>query len=171
MAYSIAELNAMDRSQFTEALGEIFEQTPTIAAQAWADRPFDDVEALYQAMATVMGNLPQQQQLVLICAHPDLGSRLKMAEASVQEQAGVGLDRLSAERFAEFQTLNQQYRDRFQFPFIIAVKNHTQDSILQAFYDRLQTPLEIEFQQALREILQIARFRLLDQVTIEATDD
>jgi beta-ureidopropionase / N-carbamoyl-L-amino-acid hydrolase len=167
MVYAIAQLNQMDRSQFTDALGHIFEQTPTIAAAAWEQQPFEDGEALYQAMVDVLWQLPSDQQLDLIRSHPDLGSRIKMAEASIQEQAGVGLDRLSPELFLQFQMLNQQYRDRFDFPFIIAVKNHTQESILQAFTDRLQNPLEIEFKQALLEILTIARFRLLDLVDLE----
>jgi beta-ureidopropionase / N-carbamoyl-L-amino-acid hydrolase len=167
MIYSIAQLNQMDRSQFTDALGHIFEQTPTIAALAWSQRPFKDFENLYEAMVNVLWQLPSEQQLELIRSHPDLGSRIKMAEASVQEQAGAGLDRLSTERFSQFQTLNQQYRDRFDFPFVIAVKNHTQESILQAFSDRLENALEIEFKQALIEILTIARFRLLDLVDLQ----
>jgi beta-ureidopropionase / N-carbamoyl-L-amino-acid hydrolase len=167
MIYSIAQLNQMDRSQFTEALGHIFEQTPSIAALAWSQRPFKDFEDLYGAMVNVLWQLPSEQQLELIRSHPDLGSRIKMAAASVQEQSGAGLDRLSTERFSQFQTLNQQYRDRFDFPFIIAVKNHTQDSILKAFGDRLENALEIEFKQALIEILTIARFRLLDLVDLQ----
>lgn len=167
MLYSIAQLNQMNRSQFTEVLGHIFEQTPTIAAITWEQKPFEDWAILYKAMERVLWQLPSDQQLALIRSHPDLGSRLKMAEASVQEQAGVGLDRLTPERFSKFQTLNQQYRDRFDFPFIIAVKNHTQESILQAFVDRIDNSLEIEFKQALLEILEIAKFRLLDVVSSE----
>ena len=167
MHYSIAQLNQMNRSQFTDALGHVFEQTPTIAATVWEQRPFLDENSLYQAMADVLWKLPSDQQLALIRSHPDLGSRIKMAEASVQEQAGVGLDRLSTDRFSQFQTLNQQYHDRFNFPFIIAVKNQTQDSILKAFSDRIKNALEIEFKQALLEVLEIAKFRLLDAVSLE----
>jgi beta-ureidopropionase / N-carbamoyl-L-amino-acid hydrolase len=166
MVYAIAQLNQMDRSQFTDALGHIFEQTPSIAAATWEQQPFKDWATLYKAMVDALWQLTLEQQLALIRSHPDLGSRIKMAEASIQEQAGIGLDRLSTERFSQFQTLNQQYRDRFDFPFIIAVKNHTQESILQAFSDRLENPAEIEFKQALMEILKIARFRLLDLVDL-----
>ncbi len=167
MAYSMAQLNQMDRSQFTDALGHIFEQTPTIAATAWEQRPFQDWATLYKTMVDALWQLSSDQQLALIRSHPDLGSRLKMAKASVQEQAGVGLDRLSPDRFLQLQTMNQKYRDRFDFPFIIAVKNHTQESILEAFINRLQNPSEIEFKQALLEILTIARFRLLELADLE----
>lgn len=160
MIYSIAELNEMSQLQFTDILGSIFEQTPSIAFESWNHRPFKDFDALYQSMVNVLWQLSSEQQLALIRSHHDLGSRLKMAEFSVQEQAGVGLDCLSPERFEKFQAFNQQYRDRFDFPFIIAVRNHTQNSILQAFSDRLNHSLEVEFKQALIEILEIAKFRL-----------
>ena len=160
MTYNLSELNEMDRSQFTDVLGSIFEQTPSIAFESWNHRPFKDFDALYQSMMDVLWQMSSEQQLDLIRSHPDLGSRLKMAEFSVQEQAGVGLDRLSPEQFEKFQAFNQQYRDRFDFPFIIAVKKHTQDSILQAFTDRVDHSLETELKQALVEILEIAKFRL-----------
>ena len=162
MLYTISQLNEMNRSQFTDVFGHVFEQTPSIVAETWSQRPFKDFDALHQAMTTVLWQLTSQQQLALIRSHPDLGTRIKMADASIREQSSVGLDRLSSEDFAKFQHLNQQYLDRFEFPFIIAVKNHTQDSILEAFVDRLENASAIEFKQALVEILQIAKFRLLE---------
>lgn len=164
MTSSITELNEMSRLQFTDVLGSIFEQTPSIAFEAWNHRPFKDVNALYQSMVDLVWQMSSEQQIALIRSHPDLGSRLKMAEFSVQEQAGVGLDRLSPEQFEKFQSLNQQYHDRFDFPFIIAVKNHTQESILRAFCDRVHHSLETELKQALVEILEIAKFRLFEKL-------
>lgn len=160
MSFSIAELNQMNQEAFVAALGAVFEETPTIARQAWSDRPFRDVTDLHQKMVQVVNRMSAEEQLALIKAHPDLGSRAKMAEASVQEQAGVGLDRLSPEEYQRFQSLNQAYRTTFGFPFIIAVKNHTKASILNAFEQRLKNSMEIEKQQALSEIAQIAQFRL-----------
>lgn len=162
--YKISELNQLNQSTFVQVLGEIFEQTPAIAAQAWEQRPFADVTALHQTMVDIVRAMNLAEQLTLIRAHPDLGSRAKMAEASVQEQAGVGLDRLSATEYEQFLTLNQAYKDKFEFPFIIAVRNQTKSSILQAFEQRLNHSTEVEIQQALTEIAQIAKFRLLDLV-------
>ncbi len=119
---------------------------------------------LHQKMVDVVNAMSQEEQLALIRAHPDLGSKAKMADASVQEQAGVGLDRLSPSEFERFQTLNQTYKETFGFPFIIAVKNHTKTSILDAFEQRLHYSAEAEIQQAITEISQIAQFRLLDVV-------
>ena len=156
----IAQLNQMSQAEFTETLGEIWEETPQIAAQAWHDKPFKDLDTLHQAMVAVVDNMSKGEQLTLIKAHPDLGSKTKMAEASVQEQAGVGLDRLSESEYQRFHSLNQAYKDKFDFPFIVAVKNHTKESILQAFETRLENDREREKQQALSEISKIARLRL-----------
>jgi len=153
-------LNQMNQSEFTEAIGSIFEHTPEIAAEAWRSRPFTDVQNLHQTMAAIVLKMGDAEKLKLICAHPDLGSKFKMAEASVQEQSTVGLDRLSAVEYTHFQKLNQDYKDKFSFPFIIAVRNHTKDSILAAFEKRLQNNLEAEKQQAIAEITEIARWRL-----------
>ncbi|MBD1842332.1 2-oxo-4-hydroxy-4-carboxy-5-ureidoimidazoline decarboxylase [Cyanobacteria bacterium FACHB-63] len=166
MSYSLEQLNQLGQSAFTEALGEIFEQTPTIAAQTWEKRPFKDVDDLHQKMLEVVSTLTHEQQLALICAHPDLGSKAKMAEASVQEQAGAGLDRLTPDEYDRFHSLNQRYKSQFGFPFIIAVKNHTKTSILEAFETRLQHSQPTEMRQAIAEISQIAYFRLLQQVTV-----
>ncbi len=160
MSFSIEQLNQMNQEAFVEALGAVFEDTPAIAHQTWNDRPFRDVADLHQKMVQVVNGMSSDEQLALIKAHPDLGSRAKMAEASVQEQAGVGLDRLSPEEYQRFQSLNQAYKTKFGFPFIIAVKNHTKASILNAFEQRLQNSIEAEKQQALSEIAQIAHFRL-----------
>ena len=158
--YAIAQLNQMSQGSFTAALGEIWEETPEIANQTWHSRPFKDIDALYQAMVAVVNNMSDAEQVALIKAHPDLGSKTKMAEASVQEQAGVGLDRLSESEYQRFQSLNQAYKDKFNFPFIIAVKNQTKDSILAAFETRLKNTPEQEKQQALAEISKIAQLRL-----------
>lgn len=158
--YSIDELNQMSQGEFVAVLGEVFEQTPTIAQQAWEQRPFSTLADLHQGMVQVVERFSIDEQLALIRAHPDLGAKAKMAEASVQEQAGVGLDRLTAEEFDRFQRLNQAYKAKFGFPFIVAVKNQTRDSILLAFEQRLNHSVDVERQQALNEIFQIAGFRL-----------
>ena len=114
--YTLTQLNQMSQEDFTTALGEIWEETPEIANQAWHNKPFENVEALYRAMVAVVESMSETQQLALIKAHPDLGGKAKMAQASVQEQAGVGLDRLSESEYGHFQSLNQAYKDKFGFP-------------------------------------------------------
>ena len=157
---AIAKLNQMSREEFTAALGNIWEETPEIAQKAWHNRPFADLDALYESMVAVVQKMSEKEQLDLIEAHPDLGAKTKMAEASVEEQAGVGLDRLSESEYQRFQNLNKAYKDKFGFPFIVAVKYHTKESILEAFESRLKNNREQEKQQALTEISKIARLRL-----------
>lgn len=164
MPYSINQLNQLNQTEFTEALGTIFEQTPAIAEQAWSLRPFQNLTDLHEKMVSVVKAMDQLDQRQLILAHPDLGSKARMAEASVKEQAGAGLNQLSAAEYDRFHQLNQTYRNRFGFPFIIAVRNHTKTSILEAFEQRIAHSPETELQQALQEICQIAYFRLTDLV-------
>jgi 2-oxo-4-hydroxy-4-carboxy-5-ureidoimidazoline decarboxylase len=164
MPYSLAELNAMSQAEFVAALGDVFEETPAIAKIAWYARPFSSAIDLHQQMVNVVNYFSPEKQLALIQAHPDLGSKVRMAEASVKEQAGAGLSQLSQTEYEEFQQLNQAYTEKFGFPFIIAVKNHTKESILTAFQSRLENFAEQERQQALAEIAAIARFRLTELV-------
>ncbi|PSF37903.1 OHCU decarboxylase [Aphanothece hegewaldii CCALA 016] len=164
MSYSLSQINQMSQEEFVTVLGSVFEHTPSIAEKTGLMRPFSDVNALHQAMVQVVQEMSSEEKLALICAHPDLGTRAKMADASQKEQAGVGLDQLTPDEFDHFLALNQVYRDRFGFPFIIAVKNQTKESILAAFEERSNHSTEAEKEQALSEICQIARFRLEDLV-------
>jgi 2-oxo-4-hydroxy-4-carboxy-5-ureidoimidazoline decarboxylase len=164
MTYSINQLNQMRQDEFVAAIGGVFENMPDLVRQVWEQRPFADVTELYERLEDAVFLLSQDEQIALIRAHPDLGSEAKMADASVQEQAGAGLDRLTPEEFDRFQTLNAAYQERFGFPFVIAVRNHTKESILEAFDRRLENPSDTEIDQALEEITQIAEFRLLDLV-------
>lgn len=160
MAYTLAQINRMDLAAFVAVLGPIFEDTPEIARQVWALRPFATVNDLHGQMVEIAMAMPEAEQRALIQAHPDLGSRLQMAEASVQEQAGVGLDQLSAAEYEQFHQLNTAYKAKFGFPFVMAVQGQTKGSILAAFKTRLEHSPEQEHQRALAEIAQIARFRL-----------
>ncbi|NEP18141.1 MAG: 2-oxo-4-hydroxy-4-carboxy-5-ureidoimidazoline decarboxylase [Leptolyngbya sp. SIO4C1] len=168
MAHSLAELNQMSQTEFTAYLGDVFEHTPEIAQQAWQARPFNSLDQLHQAMLAVVNQLSSEAQLALIRAHPDLGSRAKMAEASVQEQSGAGLNQLTPDEYERIQALNAAYRQKFEFPLIIAVKQQTKAAIFEAFEQRLAHELETERQRALAEIGQIAKFRLHARVDSEA---
>lgn len=150
----------MSQEEFVVFLGTVFEGTPEIARLAWLLRPFKDLQDLHQKMMQIVNSLSEGEKLTLIKAHPDLGSKAKMAFASVQEQAGVGLDKLTPLEYESFHSLNQAYREKFSFPFIIAVKYHTKTTILKSFKIRLENSLEEEKRQAIAEIGKIAQVRL-----------
>jgi len=160
----ISDINAMDDEAFTLALGGVFEHSPWIAKRAFANRPFGSIEDLHASMTSVVKNANEQEQLDLILAHPDLAGKAAragdMTDHSVHEQASVGLDQLSDAEYNLFHELNTAYRDKFGFPFIIAVMDNTKDSILQAFTDRLENGSDIEKNNALKNILRITEIRL-----------
>lgn len=164
---TLQTLNSCDRDAFVEALGSVFEHSPWVGARAFRRRPFDDLEALHAAMVAEVAKAEEEAQLELIRAHPDLAGRAAVAgeltDASTREQAGAGLDRLTPEAYARFHRLNDAYRRRFGFPFVLAVRGHTADTILASFEERLENDPEAEKQRALREIAAIARFRLEDR--------
>ncbi|NJM48898.1 MAG: 2-oxo-4-hydroxy-4-carboxy-5-ureidoimidazoline decarboxylase [Alkalinema sp. RU_4_3] len=165
MQLTIAEINQLSQPEFVTRLGFVFEQTPEIMAAAWEQRPFCDRPHLHQVCATIVRTMTDAEQIKLISAHPDLGSRLVMAEASVKEQAGAGLDRLTPTEYAAFQQANQQYQQQFGFPFIIAVRQQTKVGILAAFQGRLKNDRATEQRTAIAQILEIARFRLEDTIS------
>ncbi len=154
----------MPTDDFMNALGAIFEHSPWVARAVAPNRPFSSVQDLRAAMVRAVQDAGHGPQLELIRAHPDLGARLKMTDQSLSEQSGAGLDRLSPELFEQFSRLNDAYKSRFGFPFIIAVRNHTRTSILEQFERRLTNDPDQERETALLEIAEIARFRLLDLI-------
>jgi 2-oxo-4-hydroxy-4-carboxy-5-ureidoimidazoline decarboxylase len=146
-----------EREAFVARYGGVYEHSPWVAEACWP--PPADLAA---AMRAVVDAAPRERKLALIRAHPELASRARMAEASVKEQAGVGLDQCSPEEFAAFQRLNAAYNARFGFPFIFAVKGATRTDILATFEARLSNDPETEFETAIAQIHRIAGFRLAD---------
>lgn len=141
-------------------LGAVFEETPAVAEQTWAQRPFESVADLHEQMVRVVQQMPAGEQLALIQAHPELGATAKMAAASVAEQAGAGLGELNEGARDRLKQLNADYRDKFGFPFVMAVKGQGKQEILAAFEARLRHGQEEEQARSLTEISKIARFRL-----------
>jgi len=151
----------MSKAEFLAKFGPVYEASPWVAEGVWPDPPADR-EGLAKAMAAVVDAAPREKKLALIRAHPELASRARMADASVKEQAGAGLDQCSPEEFEAFQRLNAAYNARFGFPFIVAVKGLTRADILAAFEARLANDPETEFATAIAQIHRIAGFRLAD---------
>jgi 2-oxo-4-hydroxy-4-carboxy-5-ureidoimidazoline decarboxylase len=160
----IAELNALDRDSFVNALGWVFEDSPWVAARAWACRPFSNVENLHSAMTAEVEKASEEEQLALLRSHPDLGTRARVGTASAAEQAGAGLDSLTEEEFEQLHRLNSVYKTRFGFPFLLAVKGSTKIDILRSLEQRVGHSRDIEYREALRQVYRIAEFRLRDTI-------
>jgi 2-oxo-4-hydroxy-4-carboxy-5-ureidoimidazoline decarboxylase len=165
MKRSLTALNALDCAGFVDAVGWIFEHSPWVAERAWRQRPFASIDGLHQALVAEVMTAGRAEQLALLRAHPDLGTRAAMTDASTSEQAGAGLDSLTAEEFARLHALNAAYRETFGFPFLYAVKGSTKHDILKALEARALAGPEEEFREALRQVSRIARFRLEDTLS------
>lgn len=163
---TLEQINALDRPAFTAALGHLFEHSPWVAEETWARRPFRDAVHLHAELCATMTSAPCVRQLALIRAHPDLAGRLaldgKLTPESSREQASAGLNRLSIQEIVTFQQLNDTYRTRFGFPFVICARLNDRSAILAAMQSRLANPPRQEHASALAEIGKIAWLRLDD---------
>lgn len=163
---TLAQINASDRAEFTAALGHVFEHSLWVAEETWPKRPFRDVAHLHVELGATMRRAARERQLALIQAHPDLAGRLaqqnKLTAESTKEQVSAGLSGMPATELAEFQRLNDAYRARFGFPFIVCARLTNKAAILMAMQTRMGHTAEVEFQTALGEIEKIARLRLDD---------
>jgi 2-oxo-4-hydroxy-4-carboxy-5-ureidoimidazoline decarboxylase len=171
---TLEEINRLDQDGFVTILSSLFEGSPWIVRQAWHARPFTSLTQLYQALCQVIFQAPVEQQVALIQAHPDLVGQAALAGTltpeSTSEQVSAGLDRLSPEEMATFKRLNQTYRDRFDFPFVISVRENKKESILAGFASRLHNTRQSEIETALGEIAKICWFRLRDTVHVDETE-
>lgn len=156
----LEELNRLPAADFVERVGWVFEGSPWVAERAAARRPFGSMDEVHAAMAGEVAGASREDQLALIRAHPDLGTRARMADASTAEQAGAGLDRLTPELFDKLTKLNNSYKTRFGHPFLFAVKGSAASDVVSALETRIEAGPEEEFEEALRQVYRIARFRL-----------
>jgi 2-oxo-4-hydroxy-4-carboxy-5-ureidoimidazoline decarboxylase len=165
---SLSQLNAASDDDFVTTLGGIYEHSDWVPRQLASQRPFEDIGSLRIAMRQTVENASAAEKLVLIRAHPDLAGKLakagKLTAESTREQAGLGLDRLADEEYAQFQSKNESYRTKFGFPFIICARLTTKQGVLEAFERRLEHSREMEIHEALQQIHEIARLRLDDLV-------
>ena len=163
---TLIELNACDAHRFVDALGWVFEGSPWVAERAWKHGPFASVTHLHSVMVAEVATAAPNEQLALLAAHPDLGTRAKMTESSTKEQSGAGLDQLTPAELERLQRLNAAYRQRFRFPFLFAVKGSTKHDVLAALERRLAAARDDELEEALRQDARIARFRLDEAISL-----
>ena len=161
----------LPRALFMERFGDIFEHTPQIAEgahRACLPADADTADGLHRAFVSVMQAMSRDDKLALIKRHPDLAGRLaqarQMTTDSTTEQGSAGLDRLTEDELRRFTTLNDAYKARFGFPFILAVRGRTKNEIIASFETRLKHDADAEFAEALRQIERITLLRLKDRL-------
>lgn len=165
---TIEEANAMGRDEFVAEFGGLYEHSPWVAEGAEKERPFDDFEAMRRAFERAADGASEKEKLALIRAHPDLAGKAAVAgeltEESSREQTSAGLDLLSEEEFERFTRMNRAYREKFDIPFIVCVREHTKESILENAEARLSNSPGEEIRAALGEIHKIAGLRMRDTI-------
>jgi 2-oxo-4-hydroxy-4-carboxy-5-ureidoimidazoline decarboxylase len=158
----------MSEDEFVAAFGDIAEHAPWVAAAAADARPFRTRSAMVAAFREAVARADHKRQKALLLAHPDLAGRAAIAgdltDASMREQSGAGLDRLTRDEFERFTHLNELYRARHGIPFIFAVRGASKHDILAGFAARIDNAAEVEFETALGQVARIIRFRLEDRV-------
>jgi allantoate deiminase/N-carbamoyl-L-amino-acid hydrolase len=165
---TLEELNALSPRDFVAALGSVFEHSPWVPERVAGSRPYRSGIALHEAMCGAVMQAGESLQLALIRAHPELAGRAAirgdLTSASINEQKGAGLSACTPLEYERLQSLNAAYRGRFGFPFVLAVKGHTPETVIATVERRVAHGTDEERSIALQEICRIARFRLADLV-------
>ena len=160
---TIDKINKLSRSEFVEIFANIFEKTKWIAEKLYNQKPFDDFKDLCSKMLGIFETAGKETQLKILRTHPDLADKVTvnlLTSNSRSEQSNAGLDQCSEEEFNEFKNLNKSYRQKYGFPFVIAVKGKNKIEILSEFRKRILNSVDEEFNEAIIQIGKIANLRL-----------
>ncbi len=157
---SVNKVNNLNKSDFISIFGNVFEKSEWIAVQAYALKPFNNFEELFSKMMEIFENSEKENHLEILNAHPDLVIEKKLTDDSKKEQNSANLNQCSEEEFKEFKELNEKYKKKFGFPFIIAVKGKNRQEILVNFRKRIINTIDLELEEAKQQVKKIATFRL-----------
>ena len=159
----INKINKLSQSDFVKVFANIFENAIWIAKELYKQKPFNSFEDLSLKMLDIFENTTKEKQLKILNAHPELADKTKIGSLtpdSQKEQSNAGLDQCSEDEFNEFRNLNDEYKKKFGFPFILAVKGRTKIEILNNFRQRVSSNANTEFNQTIKQVKQIASLRL-----------
>ena len=157
------KIDKLTQTEFTEVFGNIFENASWIAKILYEQKPFKNFNELSKKMVHIFEATNIKEKLKILNAHPDLANKIKISlltPDSLKEQASARLDQCTEEEFDEFKHLNKQYKKKFGFPFILAVKGKNKNEILDNFKKKISFDPTTEFDQAIKQVKQIASLRL-----------
>ena len=157
------KINKLSQTEFTEVFGNIFENASWIAEKLYKEKPFVNFRDLSKKMLNVFNSTNNERKLKILNSHPDLADKTKIDSLTLnskKEQSSAGLDQCSREEFVEFRNLNDKYKKKFGFPFIYAVKGKTKKEILSNFRQRVSCDINVEFEEAKKQVKKIASLRL-----------
>jgi OHCU decarboxylase len=157
---SIDKFNKLSKAEFISIFGNIFEKTEWIAERCYESKPYNNLDELVSKMMKIFENIEKERHLEILNSHPDLAVEKKLTEDSKNEQKNASLNQCTDEEFVEFKKLNEEYKKKFGFPFIIAVKGKNKEEILNSFRQRITNNINLEFEEAKKQVKKIASFRL-----------
>ena len=157
---TVDKVNNLRKSDFISIFGNVFEKTQWIAEKAYDSKPYKNFEELFSKMMEIFENSKKERHLEILNAHPDLAIEKKLTEDSKNDQKNASLNQCTDEEFVEFRKLNNEYKKKFGFPFIIAVKGKNKEEILNNFRKRLTNNINLEFEEAKKQVKKIASSRL-----------
>ena len=157
---SIDKINQLTKNDFIDIFGNVFEKTYWIADKAFNLKPYKNFNELLSTVIKIYESSSKDDCLKIFNAHPELAVEKKLTKDSRKEQSNASLNQCNNEEFNEFQNLNNEYRKKFGFPFIIAVKGKNKDEILINFKKRIKNEINLEFNEAKKQVKKIATFRL-----------
>ena len=157
---SIEKVNQLSENEFIGTFGNVFEKTNWIANKAFNLKPYNNFEELISTIIKIYENSSREDCLKIFNAHPELAVEKKLTKDSQREQKDVNLNHCNNEEFNEFKNLNYEYKKKFGFPFIIAVKGKSKSEILIIFRERIKNEVDLELEEAKNQVKKIANFRL-----------
>jgi len=156
----IKKINNLDKSEFLSIFGNVFEKSKWISEKIFNQKPFKNLESFVSKLIAVYENSDDKTILEILNLHPELAVEEKLTDDSKTEQNKANLKECTPEEFNEFKKLNIEYKKKFNFPFIIAVKGKNKNEILNYFRERINNSLNEEFLEAKNQVKKIAKFRL-----------
>ena len=156
----IKKINSLDKSEFLSIFGNVFEKSKWISEKVFEKKPFESLESFFSKIIEIYENSDNQTILEILNLHPELAVEKKLTANSEAEQSKANLKECTPEEFSEFKKLNIEYKKKFNFPFIIAVKGKNKNEILSYFKKRINNSIDEEFFEAKKQVKKIAIFRL-----------
>ena len=156
----IKKINSLDKSEFLSIFGNVFEKSKWISEKVFDKKPFKNLESFVSEIIGIYENSDNETILEILNLHPELAVEKKLTTDSEVEQNKANLKQCTPEEFDQFKKLNIEYKKKFNFPFIIAVKGKNKNEILNYFKERINNSLDEEFLEAKKQVKKIATFRL-----------
>ncbi len=161
--HALDELNAMERDAFVAALSPLFEGAPRFLGRLADARPFETEDDLFEAARATAREMPEEEQIELLDAHPRIGADpARMSESSRREQepeeeGGAGEPAWVGE---ELTALNEAYEGRFGFRFVVFVAGRPRTDLIPILERALHADRGEELRRGLDDVVLIAADRM-----------